>query len=233
MRVAGKLHGLQVAARDTAVHYRTHEKRGQAAMEAAGILPNFTGCAVHDHWKPYWAYEGFSHALCNAHHLRELRYFEESTGHGWPIALRRWLVEGKEAVAAAQTEGRDAVDPAQVETLRKRYAEHLAGGLAAFPVVPPDPDDKRRRQQHPATHLLVRLRDFRSEVWRFLTDWRVPFDNNAAERLVRPVKVKLKVSGGLRAVGGAEAFCVLRSVWETSKLNGQNPFEVLRQALTA
>jgi transposase len=233
MRVAGKLRWLHVAASETAVHYSTHEKRGQEAMEAAGILPNFKGCAVHDHWKPYLAYEGVSHALCNAHHLRELRYFEERTGHWWPIALRRLLVEGKEAVAAAQAEGRDAVDPTQVETLLKRYDEHLAWGLAAFPVVPPDPHDKRRRKQHPATNLLVRLRDFKSEVWRFLTDWRVPFDNNAAERLVRPVKVKLKVSGGLRAVGGAEAFCVLRSVWETSKLNGQNPFEVLRQALTA
>lgn len=65
-----------------------------------------------------------------------------------------------------------------------------------------------------------------------LTDWHVPFDNNAAERLVRPVKVKLKVIGGFRAVGGAQAFCVLRSVWETSKLNAQNPFEVLREAFT-
>lgn len=80
--------------------------------------------------------------------------------------------------------------------------------------------------------LLCRLRDFKTEVWRFLTDWQVPFDNNAAERLVRPVKVKLKVIGGFRAVGGAQAFCVLRSIWETSKLNGQNPFEVLRGAFT-
>lgn len=100
-----------MAASDTAVHYSTHEQRGQEAMEAAGILPNCKGCAGHDHWKPYWAYEGFCHALCNAHHLRERRYCEESTGHGWPIALRRWLVEGQEAVAAAQTAGRDAVRP--------------------------------------------------------------------------------------------------------------------------
>ena len=62
------------------------------------------------------------------------------------------------------------------------------------------------------------------------TDWRVPFDNHLAERRVRPVKVKLKVIGGFRAVGGADAFCVIRSVWETSKLNGLNPFDTLRLA---
>ena len=230
MRVSGKLHWLHVAATDQAVHYTTHAKRGREAMDAAGILPGFHGCAVHDHWKPYFGYDAFSHALCNAHHLRELRGFEESTGHGWPVALARLLIEGKKAVASAQEEGRQALEPAQVESLLERYDQQVARGLAAFPVQPPDPKDKRRTQQHPATNLLCRLRDFKTEVWRFLTDWHVPFDNNAAERLVRPVKVKLKVIGGFRAVGGAQAFCILRSVWETSKLNARNPFEVLREA---
>ena len=233
LRVGGKLHWLHVAASAEAVHYRTHAKRGREAMDAAGILPGFQGCAVHDHWRPYFGYNGFSHALCNAHHLRELRAMEESTGHWWPVALRRLLIEGKQAVAAAKEQGRQALEPAQVDDLLARYDQQLARGLACFPVKPPDPNDKRRTKQHPATNLLCRLRDFKTEVWRFLTDWQVPFDNNAAERLVRPVKVKLKVIGGFRVVGGAGAFCILRSVWETSKLNGQNPFEVLRGAFTS
>jgi transposase len=78
--------------------------------------------------------------------------------------------------------------------------------------------------------LLIRLRDFKTQVWRFLTDWRIPFDNNPAERLVRPVKVKLKVTGGFRAIGGSEAFCIIRSIWETYKLNQLNPFDALRFA---
>lgn len=125
------------------------------------------------------------------------------------------------------------MDPEQVAALLARYDEQVANGLAVFPVKPPDPDDKRRPKQAPATNLLIRLRDFKTEVWRFLTDWRVPFDNNRAERAVRPVKVKLKVIGGFRAVGGAKAFCVLRSVLETSRLNGQNPFDVIRTAFMA
>ena len=233
MRVAGVLHWLHVGACERAVHYSTHPKRGQDAMEAAGILPFFKGCAVHDHWKSYWHYSEATHALCNAHHLRELLYMAESTGHWWPVALRQMLLEGLEAVKQAQAQKRTALDPAFVAGVLARYDQQVANGLAVFPVKPPDPDDKRCRKQHPATNLLVRLRDYKTEVWRFLTDWRVPFDNNRAERTVRPVKVKLKVSGGFRSEAGAKAFCILRSVWETSRLNGRNPFEVLRAAFTA
>jgi transposase len=120
--------------------------------------------------------------------------------------------------------------PAQVATLLARDDEQVANGLAVFPVKPPDPDDQRCTKQDLVTNLLIRLRDFKTEVWRFLTDWRVPSDNNRAERAV---KVKLKVISGFSAVGEAKAFCVLRSVSETRRLNGKNPFEVLRTAFMA
>lgn len=114
--------------------------------------------------------------------------------------------------------------------LLARYDQQVKNGLAAHPVRPPEPGRKGRVKQHEATNLLLRLRDYKTPVWRFLTDWRVPFDNNRAERMVRPVKVKLKVIGGFRALGGSTAFCILRSVWETNKLNGINPFDTLRLA---
>lgn len=230
LRINGQLNWLHVAASDTVVHYTAHAKRGQDAMEAAGILPTFRGCAVHDHWKCYWSYTDCTHALCNAHHLRELRYCEELTGHYWPVALRELLVEGKESVAAARAEGKTALDEAQVKELHRRYDEQIGHGLAACPVKPPDPGQKGRVKQQEATNLLIRLRDYKEQVLKFLTDWRVPFDNNRAEQMVRPIKVKLKVSGGFRAFDGAEAFCILRSVWETNKLQGLNPFDTLRMA---
>ena len=89
-----------------------------------------------------------------------------------------------------------------------------------------------KAKQHPARNLLCRMRDFKELVLRFMQRFDVPFDNNLAERAVRPVKVKLKVAGGFRAVGGADAFCVIRSVWETDKLQGRNPFESLRLVFT-
>lgn len=230
MRVNGQLNWLHVAATEATVYYSVHEKRGRDAMEAAGILPHFKGHAVHDHWKPYRSYLDCTHGLCNAHHLRELRYCEELTGHFWPIELRRILVEGKKAVDSARAEGKTALEPAQVDDLLTRYDEQVANGLAAWPVRPPALGRKGRPKQHDATNLLIRLRDFKTQIWGFLGDWRIPFDNNLAERMVRPVKVKLKVTGGFRAMGGSEAFCILRSIWETDKLNGSNPFNTLRLA---
>jgi len=171
-------------------------------------------------------------SLCNAHLLRELRYFEEATGHHWPIRIREILVEGKKAVEAARAEGLDTLPPEQREAILAKYDQWVDLGLQVFPEKPPEAGRKGRVRQEPATNLLRRFRDFRTEVWRFIDDFRVPFDNNPAERLVRPVKVKLKVAGGFRAVGGSSSFCVIRSVWQTHKLQGINPFHTLRIAFS-
>jgi transposase len=230
-RVDGHTLWLHVAGTAGQAFYTIHPKRGREAMEAAGILPTFAGIAVHDHWGPYFGFTQAAHGLCNAHILRELRYFEEATdGHQWPVRLREILVAGKKAVEASRADGKAALDAAQMESLLARYDEWVGAGLAVFPERPKEPGQKGPPKQDPATNLLRRLRDFKAEVLRFLTDFRVPFDNNLAERLVRPVKVKLKVTGGFRAVGGAEAFCVIRSVWETNKRQGVNPFQTLRSA---
>ena len=224
----GKTEWLHVATTQTHVHYSVHESRGYLAMNAAGILPNFKGIAIHDHWKSYWKYTDCEHALCNAHHLRELRYCEQLTGESWAIDLRKLLVEGKEKIAEAKAEGKTSLEKSVVDDLLNRYDDQVELGLKSFPVQPHETGKKGRQKQHEATNLLVRLRDFKTEVWRFITDWHVPFDNNQAERMVRPVKVKIKVIGGFRSVGGSEAFCVIRSIWETNKLNNINPFDTLR-----
>ena len=227
LRRSGKTEWLHVATTQTHVHYSVHEKRGYLAMDAAGILPNFKGIAIHDHWKSYWQYNDCEHALCNAHHLRELRYCEQLTGESWAIDLRKLLVEGKEKVAQAKAEGKTSLEQTVLDDLLSRYDDQVEQGLKSFPVQPHEKGKKGRQKQHEATNLLVRLRDFKTEVWRFITNWHVPFDNNQAERMVRPVKIKIKVIGGFRSVGGSEAFCVIRSIWETNKLNSINPFDTL------
>jgi transposase len=231
VRVNGHTLWLHVAGTAEHAFYTIHSRRGREAMTVAGLLPHFTGVAVHDHWTPYFGFDQATHALCNAHLLRELRYFEEATdGHRWPVKLREVLVDAKQAVAEARTAGQSAVASDRRAELLARYDQWVGWGLLVFPERPKDSGRKGRPKQDPATNLLRRMRDFKTEILRFLDDFRVPFDNNLAERLVRPVKVKLKVAGGFRALGGSAAFCVLRSVWETNRRQGVNPFHTLRIA---
>jgi transposase len=209
MRVKGKLNWLHVAVSsgaEAAVYYTVHARRGQEAMDSAGVLPGFIGHAVHDHWKPYWVYTDCTHSLCNAHHLRELRYCEDLTGQFWPIFLRHILVEGKRAIATARAEGKAALEPMQISDLLSRYEKQVQIGLEAWPVRPPQPGTRGRPKQHDATNLLLRLRDYKCQIWRFLTDWTVPFDNNLAERMVRPIKVKLKTSEASAPSGALRPF---------------------------
>lgn len=230
MRVDGQLHWLHVGASENQVHYSHHSKRGQDGMDAGGILPQFQGIAVHDHWLPYFHYQTGQHALCNAHHLRELRYFEQTTNEDWPLAMRQLLIEANKAVIQAKATGDATLSIDYLNDLQQRYDLHVEAGLKAHPIQPPDPTKRGRTKQSSETNLLIRLKDFKTEVLRFSQNFDVPFTNNQAERLVRPVKVKLKVTGGFRAAFGSDAFCVIRSIWETSKLNHQNPFEQLRLA---
>lgn len=228
IRAQGKTQWLHVAAAPEAVYYTAHANRGQEAMVAAGILSAFNGVAVHDHWKPYFRFDNVMHGLCGAHLLRELNYFDETLQHQWPAQLKQVLIDAKTAVAQAKAAQQAALPPEQTAELEQRYDQWLEHGLLVFPELPKTRHKQGKAKQHPARNLLCRLRDFKDSVLLFLQRFDVPFDNNLAERAVRPVKVKLKVAGGFRAMGGADAFCVIRSVWETDRLQGRNPFESLR-----
>ena len=198
VRVNGHTHWLHVAGTAEHAFYTIHPLRGREAMEAAGLLPKFAGYMVHDPWAPYFSYEQSTHALCDAHILREPRYFEEATGgHQWPIQPREILVDGKKAVEAAGAAGQSAVDPVRVADILARNDQWVGLGLFVFPECAKVTWQRGRPKQHSATNLIRRMRDFKSEIFRFLHDFRVPFDNNLAERLVRPVEVKLKVAGRL------------------------------------
>lgn len=228
IRAQGKTQWLHVAATPEAVYYTAHARRGQEAMAAAGILPAFNGVAVHDHWKPYFRFGQVVHGLCGAHLLRELNYFDETLQHQWPAQLKQVLVDAKTAVVQAKEAQHTSLTPDQRAELGQRYDQWVNHGLLVFPELPKTHPKQGKAKQHPARNLLCRLRDFKDSVLLFLQRFDVPFDNNLAERAVRPVKVKLKVAGGFRAIGGADAFCVIRSIWETDKLQGRNPFESLR-----
>jgi transposase len=233
LRVAGKLHWLHVASTDGLTSYEVHAKRGQEAMDDAGILGAFNGTAVHDHWKPYFKYDACHHALCNAPHLRELRLIETQYHQPWAKEMAELLLEIKAAVAATPAPAMSLSPPAR-EAFETRYDEVVQSGFDAnpAPVSSSDGEVKKRGRpkQPPPVNLLIRLRDFKGEVLAFMSDFRVPFDNNQGERDVRMVKVKQKVSGGFRTLEGAQHFGRIRGYISTARKNAQHVFEAIRDA---
>jgi hypothetical protein len=219
-------------------HYARHAARGASALEAIGLLPTYRGVSVHDGWTSYRHYTACRHALCNAHHLRELTFVEEELRQAWAGRLKGLLREMQRAVDQARAAGATQLARAVRDRFLARYAALLAEGVAQNPQPPPastDPGERRprrrgRRKQSPARNLLDRLWTYQHEVLACLDDFTIPFDNNQAERDLRPIKVQQKISGTFRSEPGADAFCCLRTVLSTWRKQGRSALRALEAA---
>lgn len=225
INIGGKRSWLHNASNDKYTCFYPHPKRGSLAMDEMGILPGFQGIMCHDHWKPYYKY-GATHALCNAHHLRELERAREQDGQQWAERMSVLLKEINTATHAAG--GRLAV--AASEHYRQRYRDLLRAAEQECPA-PDETNRKGRRGKIPRSksrNLLERLRDFESDVLRFMDDENVPFSNNQAENDLRMTKVQQKISGCFRSMDGAKIFCRIRGYLSTCRKHGVTATEALR-----
>lgn len=231
MRVEGKLHWLHVASTERLTAYTVHPKRGQKAMRAIGILPRFNGVSLHDGWQSYFQFVDCTHALCNAHHLRELRFIEEQYQQAWAGELAQLLRDAKREVADSP-DSQNALPPERIAHYHQEYERLLRQGFLANPPPEASPPKKRgHKKQSPPKNLLDRLQKYQRETLRFILDFRVPFDNNLAERDVRMMKVKQKISGTFRTQHGAKMFCDLRAYISTARKQGQRVICALHHAL--
>lgn len=230
LRVEGQLHWLHVASTPDLTLYHVHRKRGQEGMAAGGVLPQFQGGAVHDHWASYLKFDHCQHYFCNAHHLRELQFVLEQYQQPWAAEMAQLLRDIKAEVEDTPPPAM-SLPPDRLAYYEDQYNQLIAKGLAANP--PPDdppPKKRGRPKQSPPKNLLDRLQVYQSGVLAFMYDFHVPFDNNLAERDVRMVKVQQKVSGTFRTHTGADTFCAIRSYISTVRKQGHNLIEAIYDA---
>lgn len=219
VRTAGRLHWAHTASTADYTYLFVHPKRGLDALGATeSVLTDYRGIAVHDFWKPYFSFNDLRHALCGSHLLRELNALIENGSH-WAGAMRQELLTlhdlGRPLAPIAQTD------------LRLRYQTILDQANVEEP--PPQATPRGRPKNSKGRNLYNRFKDFEEDILRFACEPGVPFTNNQAERDLRGIKVKLKVSGGFRTLAGAQVYARLLSVIATCRKQNLSAFAQLRQ----
>jgi transposase len=227
-RVAGRNHWLHAAATGRLTAYHIDEYgRSVASMTAFGILPRFTGVAVHDAYSGYDAFTTCTHALCNAHILREAtgigEYDPQARADGWADDLVTLLGDAHRWVAYRSTQGHTGLPAFKLDDLSARYDDLVTRALTVHP--------PRPGKQTPARNLARRLQARKAEFLRFAADFTVAFSNNVAEQAVRMVKSKTRVSGGFRTLKGAQTFLAIRGYISTIRKNGLRAATELHNAL--
>ena len=233
-RVGGKLKWLHSSSTKRASYYYIHSKRGSDAMDEIGILPKRTKWCVHDYWKAYLKYAKAKHALCNAHVLRELTFLVEQYQQAWATEMINLLLAIKQTVEFAKDLGQEALSVEQIASFEGHYNQIVDLGLLANPTPAKTNEQPKKRgkaKQSKAKNMLDRLRDHRDKELAFMYDFKVPFDNNQAERDIRMVKLQQKVSGGFRSDDGSKVFCTVRSYVSTARKNEQPILDALYSAL--
>lgn len=222
ININGKGHWLHCSSNDLWTDFFPHKNRGCEAMECREILPLFKGVLCHDHWKPYYRYEDCLHALCNAHHLRELTQAHEQDKQAWAGEMKVLLEELNKAVHDAVHDAGNALEKPDTTRYLRRYRKLLRQAEIECP--PPDddrPKGKRGRlKRSKARNLLERFIHYEADVLRFMNDPDIPFTNNLGERDIRMTKVQQKISGCFRSMEGAEIFCRVRGYLSTCRKQG-------------
>ena len=176
----------------------------------------------------YFTLKGVRHGACNAHHLRELqgpdRDREGRLGQGACIACS----DAPTGPPASPIRTTATCPPPWVARISRAWDQILDRAVAFHEAQPTLQTGKRGRRKRRIGHnLALRLQKNKEGCLRFLTDPRIPFTNNEAERDLRMAKLRQKISGGFRSLQGACDFAILRAVIATARKQGWNVLETL------
>jgi transposase len=227
LKILGRTSWLHVASTPRYAYFEVTPGRGFEDIRSVGVLEGYTGRSIHDFLAAYLKFEGLEHGLCNAHHLRDLTFVGEHHGQRWPGEMIGLLLEGKK-LKDREGEGGRKVGPVTLARLRARYGEILAAGR----VENPEPERRSGKRGRPARgkalNLLDRFANYEGEVLAFLLH-DVPFDNNEAERDLRMMKTRQKISGCFRSLEWSRRFAKIRSVIASAKKRSVDVYEILQE----
>lgn len=209
-----------------------HDKRGHIAMEEMGIIQYSGGTLVHDCWAPYWCFTNVKHQLCGAHLLRELKgIVENHPKQTWAKKFTTLLLNLKRAKEKAIAKGKTALHRNTLKRYSNLYDEIMRAAYEENPLPERKPGQRGRTKRGKVLCLIDRLSAHKGEVCLFAHDFDVPFDNNQAERDIRNIKVKTKVSGCFRSVDGAKEYLKIMSYVSTAIKHGFTCFDAIRRAV--
>ena len=231
-RVDGKTCWVHVASDQDYTYLTINQKRGQIGMDAADVLPHARGIIVHDCWGSYWKYQDMTHAICCAHLLRELNgVIENHPEQTWAVRFKKLLLDMKKVRDKALLSDKDEISCYHRHKFDMEYDAIIKTAYEENPL-PETPAKKRgRKKKSKVLNLICRLDNYKESVCLFIKNLCVPFDNNQAERDLRMVKVKTKVSGCFRSEEGAQEYLTIMSYIGSARKHGINAFMAIREAL--
>lgn len=221
-RVNGELNWIQVFSNNQYTLFGLNKKRSDLYADDTSIIELFTGILVHDHFKTYYGYKLITHAECNVHILRYLQAVIQIMKHSWAIDLVEFFRDANKIKKHYLSGGINSIDEDELARLFVRYDEILENGNSQYAAA--IENKKNISYFNDERLLLIRLKKYKQEHLRFLTNFEVPFDNNGSERCARFFKCKLKVAGCFRSEEGAKNYAKIASLISTMKKQGANVY---------
>lgn len=215
----GKRKWLHTATTKDCTYYYAHDKRGKTAMDDMGILAGYEGTVMHDYWKSYLDY-GCTHALCNAHHLRDLTFCHEQEQSQWAADMKALLLAIKQETDDCKASGLQSLDEHRRQVWAQKYDLLIQQGYSQHPLPEKQVGKRGSPRKTKTQNMLQRFEKHKEDILRFMINFSIPFDNNLAEQAIRMMKVKQKISGCFRSKDGASSFAIIRSYIDTMRKNG-------------
>jgi len=216
IKVNGILYWMHVLSNEQISLFEAHKKRGKEAMNDIGVLENYRGTLVHDRFSSYFSYK-CDHSLCNAHILRDLNYVEETFDAPWANQMKKLLVRAKN-----KKDEDPNIKSAYYTRIYNQYVNLIRPVIKAY-------DKKLKKTEE--ERLAFALEKHKKLFLRFIQQPEVPFDNNQAERDLRMIKVKQKISGCFRSPKHADYFARIRGYISTVKKNKKSVLAEIENAL--